>query len=76
MFRKYVHDRIGPTLHEAGARDLRRYTSLPWSRYVHPTLGVCHDIPTFRRCHASVVIGVDSRAAVDASRREPRPAVT
>lgn len=32
---------------------------------MHPTLGVCHDNPTFRRYHASVVIGADSRAAMD-----------
>ncbi|MFJ8022315.1 hypothetical protein [Streptomyces sp. NPDC096311] len=65
VFRAYVHDRIGSALHEAGARDLRTYTFLPWSRIVHPTPGVCHDNPTFRRYHGSVVFGADSRAAVD-----------
>ena len=64
-FRRFVHDRIGPALHEAGAQELRTYTFLPWSRFVHPTLGVCHDNPTFRRYHASVVVGADSRAAMD-----------
>ena len=65
VFRRFVHDRLGPALHEAGARDLRTYTFLPWSPYMHPTLGVCHDNPAFRRYHASVVIGTDSRAAMD-----------
>ncbi|NUP15150.1 MAG: hypothetical protein HOZ81_03410 [Streptomyces sp.] len=64
-FRRFVHDRIGPALQEAGVQDLRTYTFLPWTPYVHPTLGVCHDNPTFRRYHASVVIGADSRAAMD-----------
>ncbi|NUP24757.1 MAG: hypothetical protein HOZ81_53635 [Streptomyces sp.] len=63
--RRYVHDRIGPALHEAGARDLRTYSFLPWSRYVHHTLGVCHDNPAYRRYHASVVVGTESRAATD-----------
>lgn len=63
-FRRFVHDRISPALQEAGAQDLRTYTFLPWSRFVHPTLGVCHDNPTFRRYHASVV-GADNRAAMD-----------
>lgn len=64
-FRRYVHDRIGPALQEAGALDLRTYTFLPWTPYVHPTLGVCHDNPTYRRYHAGVVIGANSRAAMD-----------
>ncbi|MEU1405744.1 hypothetical protein ABZ471_25890 [Streptomyces sp. NPDC005728] len=64
-FRKYVHDRIGRALYEAGARDLRTYTFLPWSRFVHASPGVCHDNPTFRRYHGGVVIGADSRAAMD-----------
>lgn len=36
-FRTYVHERIGPALHRAGAADLRTYTFLPWSRWVHHT---------------------------------------
>ena len=64
-FRAYVHNGIGPAFREAGARDQRTYTFLPWSRFVHPTLGACHDNPTFRRYHGSVAIGADSRAAVD-----------
>ncbi|MER7922323.1 hypothetical protein ABTY96_04200 [Streptomyces sp. NPDC096057] len=64
-FRKYVHDGIGPALHEAGAHDLRTYTFLPWSPLLHPTPGVSHDNPTFRRYHGCVVIGVDSREAMD-----------
>ncbi|WP_405724351.1 hypothetical protein OG885_00520 [Streptomyces sp. NBC_00028] len=64
-FRRFVHDRIGPALLEAGAQDLRTYTFLPWSRFVHPTPGVCHHNPAFRRYHASVVVGADSRAAMD-----------
>lgn len=63
-FRSYVHDRIGPALSEAGARDLRTYTFLPWSRIVNPSLGVDHDNPPYRRYHASVVIGAGSREAM------------
>ncbi|MEE1765183.1 hypothetical protein [Streptomyces sp. SP18BB07] len=64
-FRKYVHDRIGPALHEAGARDLRTYTFLRWSSLPHPTPGISHDNPVFRRYHGCVVLGADSRAAMD-----------
>jgi hypothetical protein len=64
-FRRYVHERIGPALHEAGAGDLRTYTFLPWSRLVHPALGVCHHNPPSRRYHGCVVVGADSRAAMD-----------
>ncbi|MFJ9024796.1 tannase/feruloyl esterase family alpha/beta hydrolase [Streptomyces sp. NPDC102259] len=64
VFRKYVHERLGPALRVAGARDLRTYTFLPWTRYVHPTPGVCHDNPAFRRYHASVVMGAESRDAM------------
>ncbi|MFJ6895809.1 hypothetical protein [Streptomyces hokutonensis] len=63
-FRGYVHDRIGPALHEAGARDLRTYTFLPWTSLPHPTPGISHDNPTFRRYHGCVVLGADNRSAV------------
>ncbi|MFF4250677.1 EthD domain-containing protein [Streptomyces sp. NPDC001663] len=64
-FRRYVHDRIGPALHEAGAHDLRTYTFLPWTSLPHPTPGISHDNPTFRRYHGCVVLGADSRAAME-----------
>ncbi|KPI08173.1 hypothetical protein OK074_3702 [Actinobacteria bacterium OK074] len=63
-FRAYVHHRIGPALHAAGARDLRTYTFLPWSRLVHPTPGVSHDNPAFRRYQGCAVIGTGSRTAM------------
>ena len=64
-FRRFVHERIGPALLAAGARDLRTYTFLPWSRFVHPTPGVSHDNPAHRRYHGVVVFGAKSRASVD-----------
>lgn len=48
----------------AGARDLRPYTFLPWACLVHPMPDVFHDNPAFRRYHASVGIGTESRAAM------------
>lgn len=63
-FRRYVHDRIGPALHEAGARDLRTYTFLPWTSLPHPTPGVSHENPAFRRYHGCVVLGAGNRSAV------------
>ncbi|WP_369272297.1 hypothetical protein AB5J55_21885 [Streptomyces sp. R11] len=59
-FRNFVHDRVGPALQEAGARDLRAYTFLPWSGLVHPTPGVAHDTPVFRRYQGCVVVGAQS----------------
>jgi len=64
-FRRYVHDCIGPALHEAGAHDLRTYTFLPWTSLPHPTPGISHDNPPFRRYHGCVVLGADSRTAID-----------
>ncbi|MFD8815657.1 hypothetical protein ACFV23_30240 [Streptomyces sp. NPDC059627] len=64
-FRRYVHHHMGPALHEAGARDLRTYTFLPWTSLPHPTPGISHDNPPFRRYHGCVVLGADGRAAVD-----------
>ncbi|MEY9841388.1 hypothetical protein [Streptacidiphilus sp. EB103A] len=63
-FRRYVHDRIGPVLQEAGAHDLRTYAFLPWTALPHPTPGISHDNPTFRRDHGCVVLGAGSRAAM------------
>jgi hypothetical protein len=65
-FRRFVHERIGPALFAAGARDLRTYTFLPWSRFApHPTPGISHDNPTYRRYHGAVILATDDRAAVD-----------
>ena len=55
----------GPALFEAGARDLRTYTFLPWSRFVHSTPGVSHDNPTYRWYHGAAVFGTDARAGAD-----------
>ncbi|SOD89856.1 strictosidine synthase [Streptomyces sp. Ag109_G2-15] len=64
-FHRYVHHRIGPALHQAGAGDLRTYAFLRWSPLAHPTPGVSHDNPPFRRYHGCVVLGTADRAAVD-----------
>jgi hypothetical protein len=64
-FRRFVHERIGPALHAAGAQDLRTYTFLPWSRFMHTTPGVSHENPPGRRYHGAVVFGTINRAAVD-----------
>ena len=64
-FRRFVHDRIGPALCDAGALDLRTYTFLPWMRLLHSTIGVAHDNPVIRRYHGCVIVGADSRAAMD-----------
>ena len=65
VFRRFVHERIGPALFAVGARDLRSYTFMPWSRFVHFTPGVSHENPTARRYHGAVVFGTENRAAVD-----------
>jgi hypothetical protein len=65
-FCRFVHERLGPALLAAGARDLRTYTFLPWSRFApHPTPGISHDNPTYRRYHGAVIFGTKDRAAVD-----------
>lgn len=65
VFRRYVHDRIGPALRNSGAHDLRTYTFLPWMRFLHSTIGVAHDNPVTRRYHGCVIFGADSRSALD-----------
>jgi hypothetical protein len=64
-FRAFVHDRLGPALHAAGARDLRTYTFMPLAPVAHATFGVSHDNPSHRRYHGAVVFGTGSRAEVD-----------
>jgi hypothetical protein len=64
-FRAFVHVRLGPALHAAGARDLRTYTFLPWTAAVHRTPGVSHDDPPHRRYHGAVVLGTGTRAEVE-----------
>lgn len=66
VFRSFVHNRIGPALLEAGARDLRTYTFLPWTPVFHTSPGVGHDNPPQHRYHAAILLGADSRAALDA----------
>jgi hypothetical protein len=63
-FCHFVHERIGPALFAAGARDLRTYAFLPWLRFVHITPGVAHDNPPERRYHGAVSFGTEDRAAV------------
>lgn len=65
VFRTFVHERIGPALFAAGARDLRTYSFLPWTRLAHTSPGVAHDNPPERRYHGAVIFGTESRAAVD-----------
>lgn len=61
VFRDWVHETLGPALHSAGARDLRTYTFVPFTKFVHPTPGVNHDYATCRRYHGALTIGADSR---------------
>jgi hypothetical protein len=63
-FREFLFERMGPALLAAGARDLRAYAFLPWSRLMHITPGVAHDNPTYRRYHGTVIFGSPDRAAV------------
>jgi len=65
VFRRFVHERIGPALLAAGARDLRTYTFLPWTQLAHTSPGVAHDNPPEHRYHGMVLFGTESRAAVD-----------
>jgi hypothetical protein len=65
VFRRFVHERIGPALFAAGAGDLRSYAFLPWSRFMHATPGVSHDNPPERRYHGAVLFGTEDRGAVD-----------
>jgi len=65
-FRQFLYDRIAPALLAAGARDLRAYAFLPWSRLAHFTPGVAHDNPIEQRYNGLVSFGLDDRAAVDA----------
>lgn len=65
VFRSFVHKRLGPALLEAGARDLRTYTFLPWTPLFHTSPGVGHDNPPQHRYHAAILLGADSRAGVD-----------
>ncbi|MGH3523764.1 MAG: hypothetical protein ACRDU4_13320, partial [Mycobacterium sp.] len=60
-FRRFVHDTLGPALDAAGARDLRTYTFMPFTKLTHPTPGVSHDYPANHRYHGALVIGANSR---------------
>jgi hypothetical protein len=64
-FADFVHDRIGRALLDAGARDLRTYTFLPYTPLYSGSLGVAHNSPTEHRYHGAVLLGVEDRAAVD-----------
>lgn len=64
-FRDYLHGRLGPALHAAGARDLRTYAFLPLVMRAHTTFGVSHHNPSNRRYHGAVVFGTEARAALD-----------
>jgi hypothetical protein len=64
-FRAFIHARLGPALHTAGAQDLRTYTFLPLAARVQTTFAVSHQNPAHRRHHGAVVFGTDTRADVD-----------
>ena len=64
-FRAFLHARLGPALHSAGARDLRTYSFLPLTAVPHRTPGVSHDNPPHRRYHGAVVLGTGTRAELD-----------
>ncbi|WP_435591341.1 hypothetical protein [Nocardia sp. bgisy118] len=64
-FREFVHGRMAPSLLDAGARDLRSYVFLPWTRLSDVSPGVGHHNPVEHRYHGAVLFGTDSRAAVD-----------
>ncbi|WP_433622019.1 EthD domain-containing protein [Nocardia sp. CA-120079] len=65
VFREFVHGGVGRALLDAGVRDVRTYTFLPWTRWYNTSPGVCHDNPLEHRHHGAVVFGVPSRGAVD-----------
>jgi hypothetical protein len=52
-FRRFTHERIGPALVAAGARDVRTYAFLPYSRFTNATPGVAHDNPADRRYYGA-----------------------
>jgi hypothetical protein len=64
-FRAFVHARLGPALHAAGARDLRTYALVPLATMAHTTFGVSHRNPPHRRYHGAVIFGTDTRAQVE-----------
>ena len=64
-FRAFVHTRLAPALHAAGARDVRSYSFLPLAPVAHSTFGVSHDNPPHRRHHGAVVFGTGSRDEVE-----------
>jgi 2,4-dienoyl-CoA reductase-like NADH-dependent reductase (Old Yellow Enzyme family) len=65
-FRQFLYDRMAPALLAAGARDVRAYAFLPWSRLAHFTPGVAHDNPIEHRYNGLLSFGLDDRTAVDA----------
>jgi hypothetical protein len=64
-FAKFIHERVGPALNDAGVLGLRTYVFLPSAVSLHPTPGVAHDNPPFRRYHAAVIFGLPTRADLD-----------
>lgn len=73
-FRSFVHERMAPALLAAGARDLRAYTFLRYSRLVNNSPGVAHDNPADRQHHGALTLGVEDRAAVDSLLASPEVA--
>ncbi|ABW12439.1 conserved hypothetical protein [Parafrankia sp. EAN1pec] len=63
-FRRFVHDQLGPALHEAGALDLRTYTFIPSSKLTPSSPAVAHNYPVERRIHGGLVIGAEDRSAI------------
>jgi len=64
-FRAFVHTRLGPALHAAGACDVRTYGFLALAPVAHSTLGVAHDNPPHRRYHGAVIFGTRGRDEVE-----------
>ncbi|WP_265443125.1 hypothetical protein [Flexivirga meconopsidis] len=70
-FARFVHDELGPALHEAGARDLRTYTFVPSSKVAATSPGVSHQYAVERRIHGGVSFGLNDRGAVDSVLQHP-----
>ncbi|MGV9818921.1 hypothetical protein [Nocardia xishanensis] len=64
-FREFVHERVGRAFLDSGARDLRTYAFLPWTRWFNASPGVGHDNPLEHRYHGAVVFGAQTRGAID-----------
>jgi hypothetical protein len=71
-FCRFAYERIAPALLSAGARDLRAYAFLPWSRAAHITPGVAHDNPIEHRYHGLINFGLADRTALESLLSSPQ----